>query len=330
MDNQKKDEAVRNISLHSLNVRGLRDANKRNKILHFMKEKYPGILFLQETHTVVTDEPMYHQLYGENVFFSHGTNTSKGTMTIIPKCIKCEIKEVKVDDNGRYVLIKGVFNEKTLTLLNIYAPTQDKQTQQIELLDKLEVVQMARRRRPGLSAPQKQELWERWKCGQSMNDIARAFGKERGSIRSILRSTGGFKPSTRRRSCLALSLSEREEISRGLAEGQSMRTIASLIQRAPSTVSREIGRHHGRARYRAAAADRRAWNSGLRPKRCRLAIHRRLQKIVAEKLSLNWSPEQISGWLKWQYLDDTEMRISHETIYRSLFIQAREIGRAHV
>ena len=184
---------------------------------------------------------------------------------------------------------------------------------------------MARRRRPGLSAPQKQELWERWKRGQSMGEIARVFGKERGSIHSVLRSTGGFKPSTRRRSRLALSLSEREEISRGLAEGQSMRTIASLIQRAPSTVSREIGRHHGRARYRAAAADRRTWNSGLRPKRCRLAIHRRLQKIVSEKLSLNWSPEQISGWLKWQHPDDTEMQISHETIYRSLFIQARGV-----
>ena len=184
---------------------------------------------------------------------------------------------------------------------------------------------MTIRRRPGLSAPQKQELWERWKRGQSMNEIAHAFGKERGSIHSVLRSTGGFEPSTRRRSRLALSLFEREEISRGLAEGQSMRTIASLIQRAPSTVSREVGRHHGRARYRAAEADRRAWNSGLRPKRCRLAIHRRLQKIVAEKLSLNWSPEQISGWLKWQHPDDTEMQISHETIYRSLFIQARGV-----
>ncbi len=184
---------------------------------------------------------------------------------------------------------------------------------------------MTIRRRPGLSAPQKQELWERWKRGQSMGEIARVFGKERGSIHSVLRSTGGFKPSTRRRSRLALSLSEREEISRGLAEGQSMRAIASSIQRAPSTVSREVGRHQGRVRYRAAEADRRAWNSGLRPKRCRLAIHRRLQKNVAEKLSLNWSPEQISGWLKWQHPDDTEMQISHETIYRSLFIQARGV-----
>ena len=184
---------------------------------------------------------------------------------------------------------------------------------------------MTIRRRPGLSAPQKQELWERWKRGQSMNEIARAFGKERGSIHSVLSYTGGFEPPTRHRSRLALSLSEREEISRGLAKGQSMRMIASSIQRAPSTVSREIGRHHGRAEYRAAEADRRAWNSGLRPKPCRLAIHRRLQKIVSEKLSLNWSPEQISGWLKWQYPDDTEMHISHEAIYRSLFIQARGV-----
>ena len=158
-----------------------------------------------------------------------------------------------------------------------------------------------------------------------MNEIARAFGKERGSIHSVLSYTGGFEPPTRHRSRLALSLSEREEISRGLAKGQSMRMIASSIQRAPSTVSREIGRHHGRAEYRAAEADRRAWNSGLRPKRCRLAIHRRLQKIVSEKLSLNGSPEQISGWLKWQYPDDTEMHISHEAIYRSLFIQARGV-----
>ena len=184
---------------------------------------------------------------------------------------------------------------------------------------------MTIRRRPGLSAPQKQELWERWRRGQSMNEIAQAFGKERGSIHSVLRSTGGFKPSTRRRSRLALSVSEREEISRGLAGGQSMRAIASLIQRAPSTVSREVGRHLGRARYRAAEADRRAWNSALRPKRCQLAIHRRLQRIVSEKLSLNWSPEQISGWLKWQHPNDLEMQISHETIYRSLFIQARGV-----
>ena len=180
-------------------------------------------------------------------------------------------------------------------------------------------------RRRGLSASQKQELWERWKRGQSLNDIARALAKKRGSIHFALACNGGIQPAIRRRSRLALSLSEREEISRGLAEGQSMREIAASIQRAPATVSREIGRHCGLDAYRAAEADRRAWDSARRPKPCRLAIHRRLQKVVAKKLSSNWSPEQISGWLKRRYPGDPEMQISHETIYRSLFVQARGV-----
>jgi IS30 family transposase len=180
-------------------------------------------------------------------------------------------------------------------------------------------------RRRGLSASEKKELWERWKRGQSSSDIAGAFGKLRGSIYSVLASSGGIQPSTRRRFRRALSLSEREEISRGLAEGRSMRGIASAIQRAPSTVSREIGRHGGRATYRAAEADRRAWDHARRPKPCRLAIQRRLQKIVAKKLSLDWSPEQIAGWLKRRYPGTQEMQISHETIYRSLFVQARGV-----
>jgi len=184
---------------------------------------------------------------------------------------------------------------------------------------------MSRTRGPRLSVSQKKELWERWKRGQSMNDIARVFARQRGSIHWVLSSTGGIEPPIRRRSRLVLSLSEREEISRGLAEGQSMREIASWIQRAPSTVSREVKRHCGRVRYRAAEADQRAWNSALRPKPCRLAIHRRLQKIVANRLSLHWSPEQISGWQKWRYPDDKKMQISHETIYRSLFVQARGV-----
>jgi IS30 family transposase len=184
---------------------------------------------------------------------------------------------------------------------------------------------MARRRRRGLSASQKKDLWERWKRGQSLSDIARALAKQRGSIHSVLASTGGIAPSIRHRSRLALSLSEREEISRGLAGGQSMREIASSLQRAPSTVSREIGRHRGRESYRAADADRRAWDSARRPKPCRLAVRRRLQKIVARKLSANWSPEQISGWLQRRYLGDKAMQISHETIYRSLFVQARGV-----
>ena len=179
--------------------------------------------------------------------------------------------------------------------------------------------------RRGLSAAQKRELWERWKRGQSLSDIARAFSKQRGSIHSVLAVSGGIEPPPRRRSRLALRLSEREEISRGLAEGQSMRMIASSIERAPSTVSREVGRHRGRERYRAAEADRRAWDRARRPKLCRLAVCRRLQKIVAKKLSANWSPEQISGWLRRRYPGDPEMQISHETLYRSLFVQARGV-----
>ena len=179
--------------------------------------------------------------------------------------------------------------------------------------------------RPGLSASQKQELWERWKRGQSSSDIARALAKQRGSIHSVLSSNGGIAPSIRRRSRLALSLSEREEISLGLAEGQSMREIASSIQRAPSTVSREIGRHRGRARYRAAEADRRAWDRARRPKPCRLAVRPRLRKIVTRKLSLEWSPEQICGWLKRRYAGEPEIQLSHESIYRSLFVQARGV-----
>ena len=158
-----------------------------------------------------------------------------------------------------------------------------------------EVVQMARTRGAGLSVSQKKELWERWKRGQSMNEIARVFSKQRGSIHSVLLSTGGIEPSPRRRSRLVLSLPEREEISRGLAEGQPIRKIASSIQRAPSTVSREVKRHCGRARYRAAEADQRAWSSAHRPKPCRLAIHRRLQKVVANQLSLDWSRSRFRG-----------------------------------
>ena len=184
---------------------------------------------------------------------------------------------------------------------------------------------MAQMGRPGLSASQKADLWERWKSGQSLSDIARALGKHAGSIHGVVSSKGGIMPLARRRSQWALSLSEREEISRGLAAGHSIRTIASAIQRAPSTLSREIARNGGRSGYRANLADQRAWDRARRPKPCRLAVHGRLQKIVAEKLSLDWSPEQISGWLKERYSGDEEMRISHETIYRSLFLQARGV-----
>jgi IS30 family transposase len=166
-------------------------------------------------------------------------------------------------------------------------------------------------------------MWGRWKAGQSLHEIGRAFGKDHVSIQFMLAQHGGIVPAARRRSPLTLTLEEREDISRGIACGSSIREIAKGLQRAVSTVSREVARHGGRPLYRASEADQQAWESALRPKRCFLAIHAKLQEIVAGKLILDWSPEQISGWLKIQYPEDESLRVSHETIYRSLFIQAR-------
>jgi IS30 family transposase len=179
-------------------------------------------------------------------------------------------------------------------------------------------------KRFGLSATEKCDVWSRWKAGQSLHEIGRAFGKEHSCIRSVLLPRGGIAPIARRRSRLALNLAEREDISRGIASGSSIREIARRMNRVASTVSREITRHGGRPAYRAQDADRQAWVSALRPKRCLLTTNRKLRDIVASKLILDWSPEQISGWLKTQY-PDPSMRVSHETIYRSLFIQARGV-----
>ena len=183
---------------------------------------------------------------------------------------------------------------------------------------------MARMGRPGLSSAQKAELWQRWKSGQSLSDIGRALGKHAGSVHGVLSANGGILPATRCRSSRSLSLAEREEISRGIAVGASMRKIAAIINRSPSTVSREVSRNGG-STYRAVEADSRAWHQACRPKPCHLVKFPILQGIVARKLSVNWSPAQIAGWLKQQYPEDGSMRISHETIYRSLFIQARGV-----
>jgi IS30 family transposase len=180
-------------------------------------------------------------------------------------------------------------------------------------------------KRFGFSAIEKDKIWSCWKAGQSLHEIGRAFDKPHSSIRCLLLPRGGIPPITRRRSRLALTLAEREDISRGLASGSSLREIARRLNRAASTMSREISRNGGRTTYRAHAADDRAWDSVLRPKKCLLAVSRKLRNIVASKLILNWSPEQISGWLKIQFPDDASMRVSHETIYRSLFIQARGV-----
>src|SRR5499433_818836 len=177
----------------------------------------------------------------------------------------------------------------------------------------------------GLSAIQKRDVWSRWKAGQTLHEIGRVYGKPHNSIRAVLLPRGGIPPIARRRSRLALTLAEREDISRGIASGSSLREIANRLSRATSTVSREIARHGGRPAYRAHDADRQAWNAALRPKRCLLAVNRRLRDIVASKLILDWAPEQISGWLKTHYPKNESMRVSHETIYRSLFIQARGV-----
>ena len=184
---------------------------------------------------------------------------------------------------------------------------------------------MAQGKRNRLSPEQRMEMWRRWKAGESLHDIGRAFGKGHGSIRFLLTQRGGIIPAARRRSPRTLTLAEREDISRGIASGSSIREIASGLQRPVSTVSREVARHGGRPLYRASEADHQAWESALRPKVCLLAIEEKLRTIVASKLILDWSPEQISKWLKVHYPNNESMRVSHETIYRSLFIQARGV-----
>lgn len=177
------------------------------------------------------------------------------------------------------------------------------------------------------SAAERVEMWRRYKSGESLSQIGRSLGGlGRGSIFNQLAPSGGIAPRPRQRSARVLSLAEREEISRGLAADASIRSIAQRLGRAPSTVSREVRRHGGRYyrnQYRAGTADRRAWKWARRPKRCLLALNPQLQRAVAGKLQLDWSPEQISGWLKEQYPADESMRVSHETIYRTLFVQAR-------
>src|SRR5580698_1873155 len=177
----------------------------------------------------------------------------------------------------------------------------------------------------GLSAIEKLDVWSRWKAGQTLHAIGRAFDKPHSCIRAVLLPRGGIPPLARRRSRLALGLAEREDISRGIASGSSIREIASGLERSVSTVSREVRRHGGRPAYRAHDADCQAWVLALRPKRCLLALNWKLRDTVASKLILEWSPEQISGWLKTEYPKDERMRVSHETIYRSLFIQARGV-----
>jgi IS30 family transposase len=184
---------------------------------------------------------------------------------------------------------------------------------------------MHQRFRRGFTAAEKTELWDRWQRGESLKEIGRAFGKPSSSIHFQVAPHGGNRPAQRRRSRLSLTLSEREEISRGLAAHQSARSMARLLGRSTSTVSRELSRNGGYDCYRAALADAKAWDRARRPKRCKLANSPRLRQAVARKLRLNWSPEQIGGWLKRAHPEDESHRVSHETIYRSLYVQARGV-----
>jgi IS30 family transposase len=175
------------------------------------------------------------------------------------------------------------------------------------------------------TAAESAEVWDRWQRGEGLKLIGRVFDRSSGAIFQHLKPHGGIRPVPRRRSRRVLSMDEREEISRGVAAGVSLRSIATSLDRSPSTVSRELRRNGGYRRFRAAAADKRAWDRPLRPKACKLARHEELRQLVAAKLSKNWSPEQIAGWLRHTYPDDEAHQVSHETIYRSLFVQARGV-----
>jgi len=175
------------------------------------------------------------------------------------------------------------------------------------------------------SDTQKAVMWDRWQRGDSLHDIAGLFDRGHSSIQRILCETGGIRPRERKRSPLALTLTEREVISRGLTMQLSMRTMASQLGRSASTVSREIKRNGGYVTYRASVAEEAAWRRALRPKACMLTGRPYLVREVTRKLQRQWSPEQIAGWLKRRYPDDECYHVSHETLYKSLFIQARGV-----
>ena len=166
-------------------------------------------------------------------------------------------------------------------------------------------------------------MWDRWQKGESLQAIAQLFNRNHSSIAGVLSRTGGIRPPKRIRPEFALTLPEREEISRGIVAGHPIRSIAATLSRSPSTVSREINRNGGLQCYRANEADQAAWDRAQRPKTCKLVQHRALARMVAIKLKKLWSPVQIDGWLKLTHPNDENLQVSHETIYRSLFIQAR-------
>ena len=184
---------------------------------------------------------------------------------------------------------------------------------------------MAYRKRIFFSEAQKSEICDRWQRGESMSSIGRAFDRGSSSIHPLLTLNGGIRPAERRRSGRALSLVDREEISRGLESGSSLRSIARRLCRPASTISREVKRNGGALRYRAIHSDLATWDRAHRPKLCKLACNPGLCRTVSDKLQLLWSPEQIAGWLKREHIGEEHNQVSHETIYKSLFVQARGV-----
>lgn len=184
---------------------------------------------------------------------------------------------------------------------------------------------MKQRRRIYYTASQRAEIWDRWQRGESMSSIGRRFDRESSSVFSVISPTGGIRPADRKRRSCTLSLAEREEISRGISVSEPLRAIARRLGRAPSTISREVSRNGGIARYRATASDQAAWDRALRPKLCKLACSPQLAQAVSAKLRRKWSPEQIAGWLRRSFPEEPHRQVSHETIYRSLYIQARGV-----
>lgn len=184
---------------------------------------------------------------------------------------------------------------------------------------------MAYRTRLKYTTQQLSLIWDWWNKGESLKDIGRHFNRPSSSIYSIISRTGGIRPASRVRSKLALSLSDREEISRGIAQGLSLRKIAFQLSKSPSTISREVRRNGGLESYRAVDADKAAWKRALRPKACKLGSNPKLCKVIGDKLKQKWSPEQISGWLKIEYANNEQNQVSYETIYKSLFIQTRGV-----
>jgi IS30 family transposase len=185
------------------------------------------------------------------------------------------------------------------------------------------MLQMKYRQRTYYTKAQKAQMWDRWQAGDSITEIASLFNRHHSSVRGIFERAGGIRPRERCRSSRSLTLAEREDISRGLAAGRSLRSIALRLGRSPSTISRELSRNGGRRCYRAHRAEQAAWDRARRPKICKLAKNRALARLVARQLQRLWAPQQIAGWLKHEYPDDEAWQVSHETIYKTLFIQAR-------